>query len=511
MNNRRGKRGSRKHKAGTSRQGAAPAFTPQAALNNASSHRLYRQTVPDTRRRNITLPTAQDHKKDLNSYTHTQLLRLGRLLYENTFFGGIIREMANYTVGNGFKPAFQGMDTDWGNMVEERLANWGKVCNLRGRPFNWTTDLRLADIAISRCGDVLAVFTENEFGAPRIQYISAHRLGSRGMMEAPESTPYAGLPAYNGVIHNQFGKPVAYQVLGETEAEDIYIPARDAHLLFDPEWVDQGRGVPLFAKAFSDISDEDDITSLEMQALKIFATETFIEYTETGEATDEGDDFAAEGETAAGAGKMFETREGGAYRVAKANSGVDWKPLESNRPSPNWREFNDRTIKRVFESAGWPYEFSYGLKDLKGAVTRMVVRKAMTHIERRQGILAAFAERATIWAVAKLHKRGDFDLVQDWWKWGHSTPKQLTVDIGHDGKNEREDYKLGLSTLRDQYASKGQDWQVQLDQKIQERKYLEDKCADAGIDPATVQLLTNTERNASDPSQNEDNHDDNDE
>jgi len=50
---------------------------------------------------------------------------------------------------------------------------------------------------------------------------------------------------------------------------------------------------------------------------------------------------------------------------------------------------------------------------------------------------------------------------------------------------------MGMKTLARWYAETEDDWIDELDQAIAERKYLEDACKAAGIDPNNVVMMNN--------------------
>lgn len=58
--------------------------------------------------------------------------------------------------------------------------------------------------------------------------------------------------------------------------------------------------------------------------------------------------------------------------------------------------------------------------------------------------------------------------------------------VGQEAQNAREDFKMGLTTLRELYGKRGLDWMEWID----EAKYLLDQCAKKDADPGYVQLIT---------------------
>ena len=104
---------------------------------------------------------------------------------------------------------------------------------------------RLREYAATQ-GLSAAVYTETTDGYPQFQIIPWHAIGDRTGADVVQAGPYKGLRQYNGVIFNQYGRPVAYRILGQTPADDRDVSARDMDFIREPLAVDQGRGLPAF-------------------------------------------------------------------------------------------------------------------------------------------------------------------------------------------------------------------------------------------------------------------------
>jgi hypothetical protein len=70
-------------------------------------------------------------------------------------------------------------------------------------------------------------------------------------------------------VFNVSGRPVAYRILGDEEAKDRYVSARDFALTFSPRWFDQGRGITRLAHAIADWGDVRDIRDFTKLGVKI--------------------------------------------------------------------------------------------------------------------------------------------------------------------------------------------------------------------------------------------------
>ena len=101
---------------------------------------------------------------------------------------------------------------------------------------------------------------------------------------------------------------------------------------------------------------------------------------------------------------------------------------------------------------------------------------AQTTVEKYQAIAQKMATRIDAWRIAKAVKAGELPANADWWKFSHQTPEELTADKGYSSQVDREEYKLGMVTLRDLAARRGKDWQ---EERAQQKAEVDDLFATA--------------------------------
>lgn len=256
-----------------------------------AAYKLYEGSIQGTpfRRSQIFSTYATDTKKQVGAGDWKQLLSIGRYYYANIgAVAGAVNERATYSVGEGWAPQYLGRNKKWGDRAEEWLNTWFSICDVRGTPYDLATDLFLTSVSIDRCGDNALLLTETEDRYPMVQFIPAHRIGSRpGHKDKVESGEYAGLEICNGIIFNGQQRPVAFQILGDADdgSADRIISTRDAQLNFSPYWYDQGRGISAIASAGArDWADYRDIKDYEKIGIKTASETAVIEQNETGSA-----------------------------------------------------------------------------------------------------------------------------------------------------------------------------------------------------------------------------------
>jgi lambda family portal protein len=439
---------------------------------------------------------ASDIKQQMTTYDWRQLLSAGRFLYANIgAVAGAVNERGTYAVGEGWQAQYVGSNKKWGDKAEEWLYNWQNVCDVRGTPYDFTTNLFLTSVSIDRCGDNAMLLTESEdSGYPQVQFIPAHRIGSRSGSSVVEKGPYKGLETCNGVVFNGQQRAVAYEVLGYDDQgkDDRYVSARDMQLNFSPYWFDQGRGISALANAVRDWQDYRDIRDFEKIGIKTVSETAVVEQNEKGSA-DPGEEHFEAGVNAQGKNIYTETMEGGAIRYFRANSGSGLNVIRSERPSSETQNFiQDQIMRGAFAGMGWPIEFSWNPEKLGGANVRMVVEKAERSVKRIQKQLALVWRRATYYAVAKGIKNGFLPDDPDWFMWDAQLPKSLTVDAGYASQADIDEYRIGFRTLSEIYGKRGLDWQSAIRQRIAERKFLleELQASGTGIKPEEIQMMT---------------------
>lgn len=396
---------------------------------------------------------------------------------------GAICDKNTYAVGRAWDPKFLGQDQAWGKQAETWLREmWYPTADVRGGMFDFKTDLYIAGVSTDRDGEVYILLTESPDGWPQIQLIPATQIGNGQMKDGIiESGPYRGLRMMQGVIVNPQGRAVAYNVLGYERADDRIISARDLIQVYDPEWADQVRGLPVFTHAILDLKDLRQTQGYEKMACALASSIGLIEHNELG-APDPNDPMNVlkrQPSDAVGVIPSVTTQEvtGITARFFRAGSNSKLEAFKSDRPGDAWAQFMDRLIRNACTGAGWPFELTWDSSKLGGANVRLLVARAMRTIEDRQDLLRPIARRVAGYAVAKAIKRGDLPPNPEWYAWGFQMPARMTVDFGRDGKSTREDYILGLTNLGDILAEEGKG----LDQHIADRAVENEKLRVAGL------------------------------
>lgn len=406
----------------------------------------------------------------LPKWKHRLLLSDSRYI-ATTFplVGGGVEQKADYVCGAGWDAQFLGDDTEWGSEAEAVLRSADVLCDLRGGPYVFEKNMHIGCGLYDIDGDWFVIKTERQDlpGFPAFQFIEAHRVGSRDTWSGRvQGGVYDGARILNGIIYDDAGAEIAYNVLGRTADEDRQISARDMYHIFDPRWFSDGRSLPSVAYAVLDWYDVKEIREAEKIAQKANSSLAIIEENATGtrninNVTGGGSDQRTP------AGLQTELLEKGLIRYIKSGAG-SIKAHESNRPSDGAAKFERTIVAGAFYGMGWRIEMM-DLSQLAGAGVRGFQDNINTVIMARWKILNAVATKLRLYQVAKLIERGDLREHPEWMNWGHAQPPEFTVDAGRTSAADRDDVRAGVQSMPSVIRRTGRDPE---DVMTEQAKYL---------------------------------------
>jgi hypothetical protein len=436
-------------------------------------------------------------QKEVTVHEWRTIVSASNKLYWN--FGviaGAIEDKGMLCIGKAWTPRFLGEDKEWGKIAAEwLLGQWYPVAYVNGISF--TDGLYLDSISLDRDGDSTTILTETDRGYPQLQQIPWHAIGSRNAEKVISSGPYRGLRQYNGVIQNEFDRPVAYVVLGETEEQDRTISARSVDFLIDPKVPGQLRGFPIFTSALMDLRDLTTTQGYIKQAVAAAASIGLIEHNDMGMADPSDPAYALQDGPEACNPQLFsEELMGGMVRYFRAGSGAKLEQMDNTMPSESTNSLLERLIRNALLSAGMPPEFYWEPKGT-GANVRLIAQKVNRTIQDRQQTLAVSAKRRISYAVAKAIKLG---LIPPYkgkdqggmLKWDFSFPPVLTTDVGHAGNDAREAYRLGLRTMTEILAESGRNIEQHLDERAMEEIAIRERMQKYNLPESSFRVLLAT-------------------
>ena len=406
------------------------------------------------------------------SWDRKTIVSASRKLYLNEeILKGAIEQKSMYAIGKAWLPIFEGSDEEFGKQASAWLTDeWFKICDIRGSEYDFTTSLYLTSNAIDRDGEGWELLTEDKTGYPRIQQIPAHRVGCAYSTNSGyvKEGPYRNAKIRDGIAYNGLGQPVAASVMSE-DGKEQWVSYRNLIHNFDPSWQEQGRGLPAFTASINSLRDMLQSHEWERHALMMASAIGLIEKNETGapEIGDPANDLTRNEAVAPSTGVTVENFSGGMMKYFRANSGGGVEQLKNLRPGPEWESFHDRIIRAALAGVNWPYSLVWKASG-QGTAERHEIAKAERAVEDRQELLKKGASRKVGYAIAKAIKLGILPPSADWWKWGFTMPRKLTIDDGRVSKEQEAGWRAGWMNHADIVGAHGKNLESHYEARARE-------------------------------------------
>jgi len=421
-----------------------------------------------------------------NSPEVRRILR-NRARYEvanNSYARGIVLTLANDVVGTGPRLQMLTPDADANRRIEQLFEAWSQAIHLAAK-------LRTLRMARATDGEGFGVLTSNARLATPIQLDL--RLIEADRITSPEGNP-------NGVdeiVLDAVGNAAEYHVLKRHPGDAIYqtvldydrIPAESVVHWFRVDRAGQARGIP-------------DI----MPALPLFAqlrrfTLAVLAAAETAA------DFAAFLKTDAPAGgesdsaEPFETLEIEQRMLTTLPAGWDVNQLRAEQPSTGYAEFKHEVLNEIARCLNMPfnvaagnssgYNYASGRLDHQTYFKSIRVEQADLEETVLDRLLIAWLDEAALIPGILPSNLGPF---ADWphqWFWDG----QEHVDPAKEATAQATRLANHTTTLADEYARRGQDWETQLRQRAKEVALM----TELGLTLAQANPQSEVSNNGNDP------------
>jgi capsid protein len=449
----------------------------------------------------VTNQYAQDFNRNVTGADQNLLLSRARELTENSpAIKNAMKEISDWVIGDAWYSKFIGEDQAWGEQAVEWVDNWMGIATF-GNNRTFQKSLKIAVVSTLRDGDSIAVLTGTRINDyPQIQWIPSHRIGSYGYDNKIKSGRYKDKTVINGVIYNQYGEVIAYNVIGNSRdgTDDIQIGVKDGMLVYDPEYVDQDRGLTSLAGAINNVDDYNTIKDFELRALKHNSSIAAALHVPAREIDDHAGEYAdspfVTRETQPSGGdrtSTIESLQGGEVMLFRPEDGAKIDFLSSNRPGANTSAFLvDHVLRHAFLSMGVSMELMYDLNS-RGATTRLIAAKFQRRIEQIQAeVIYPLWKRCVGYAVAKGIKQGLLPENKEWYKLEPSYPKSFSVEQFKDVKSDLELYSKGVMTGTQMASANGWDYKKNLEEKAKELAYAREIAEKYDINPAELIMQT---------------------
>jgi hypothetical protein len=418
-----------------------------------------------------------DTKSNVSEFDRTEMVNYSRQLRAQVdVLSTAIRQKNNWAFGDAWDPHYLGRNPKWGQEATEFLnLQFYPMGNVRGPLYDFKRSLALSGAAWDTDGDDAMILTESSAGFPQLAFFPATRIGLRATgsrTKEKDNTvkggPFDGAKIFDGVIMDRNDRPIGLRITKQDE-DPQDISAFSADLAYEPEWNDQGRGIPRIAVSLLKWMNLQDIDEFIQRGLKRASALGLKFKTEGGEAG-LGNEILEESlvpqndpnNPVLPARKIVEEEiEGGECYYLDSTSGEEIEALNYPNPHPNSEAFVERLQRGSLASVGWFYEL-LDLSSTGRAPSRLLCDLANQSIWERQSSGLRRWKRAIVYAIAKGIKNGflspNYDGL-DPFMWEPGFPKQLSIDAGNDEAADRDNLKLGTTTKAILAQKRGYHWQ----------------------------------------------------
>ena len=409
----------------------------------------------------------------------------------------ITRKFGNYLTPNEYSPTTG--DRDYNQVVSEFFHEWCKRCDVTGRhTFKKLVQLGCEERPVDGdCGFAIRRIGEEL----KIQMIPGTRIGNPNSLGA-ESDNY-----YQGIITDEFGKPVAYRVYRVTR-EGVYFGAEDvaAHNFchyFDPFRVDQYRGISDFHAAIRTARMLYEILEAEKAGVRFASQQAALIFNDRGTAnprnlfTPSPASVMPNGQT-----QQNEMSEVGMIRYMGTADRVEMMP---SRPSAAFSGFVQHLMHEIAIGVGVPEGVLFGTQDYKGPSVRAEFAAADRVFTRHQGVLtdkvldpiknAVILDAIARGEIAPPPLQAGETMVQALrratageWRF----PAKLSIDVGRESAANLNENRQGAKSLQEIAGEEGTDAFSRLEQIAIEAAYVKELASKYGVPETAIRLVTNS-------------------
>ena len=417
----------------------------------------YIEGLRNTKER-IRIPYSSASREPVTGYERTELLEMGRYLYANDgIVKGAIDDMARYATP--LIPQADSGDPSWNNEAEKIFNDWSYTADIHRRVDFYDLQ-RMASVCIDRDGDVGMLLVKDPTGGYAIQLVESDRITDH---------PQTGTQFSQGVKLNKQGTPISYCVTDDSKRGYSVVSASMMSLFLEPERAQQTRGLSSISHAVAHIRDKKDILTFEKQGVKNLSSFSAVLQSEFDEVDEDAFGLSEIEETDANGDSTEITvsqLQSGAIPVLR--KGEELKSFQGNRPSTTFQGFLEFLVREFAVGIGLPYEFVWNTSGLTGPSQRFVMGKAQRKFDQRQRLLCPFVKKSWLMVIGDAISSGRIRAIDGWEKCRIQYPAKLTIDVGRESQQEREDVANGLMSRQEHYGRRGLDWQTALEQQKSE-------------------------------------------
>ena len=396
-----------------------------------------------------------------NSPVVRRLLR-NRARYEvanNSYARGIVLTLANDVIGTGPRLQMLTESADANRFIEREWMAWSRAIGLPEK-------LRTLRMARASDGEGFSVLTSNP-GLPTpvqldLKLIEADQVATPNLR-------FEAVNAIDGIEFDGYGNPVVYHVLKHHPGDSPNsllnqydrVPAEDVIHYFRQDRAGQARGIPDITPALPLFAHLRRYTLAVITAAEIAALPGGVLYTDAP-ANGEADSVEPM--------DLIELERG---MLMTMPGGWKMSQMEAQFPTTTYGEFKREILNEIARCLNMPFAISAGNSSgynyASGRLDHQMyfksIRVEQAHLEAvvLDRVLAAWLAEALLIKGYLPHLDDMWPAAHMWFFDGHEH-----VDPLKESSAQATRLAAHTTTLADEYARKGQDWETQLRQRAKE-------------------------------------------
>jgi len=399
-----------------------------------------------------------------NSPSVRRVLR-DRARYEvanNSYARGIVLTLANDVVGTGPRLQLLTSDSDANKEIERQFTRWADAVGLAEK-------LRTMRIARAQDGEAFALLTSNSRLATSVTLDL--KLVEADQISTPDLNPLTE-NSVDGIVFDESGNPLEYHLLRQHPGDArialggikdyVRLPAEAVIHWYRMDRPGQSRGIPDIMPALPLFAQLRRFTLAVLAAAETAADFAGILYT----------DAPANGE--ADAAEPFEPIELEKRALLTMPGGWKMSQMEAEQPSTTYAEFKREILNEIARCLNMPanvaradssgYNYASGRLDHQTYFKAIRVEQSHLEVAVLDRILAAWLDEAAL--IPGLLPSG-LPPIASWehqWFWDG----REHVDPAKEASAQATRLASHTTTLAEEYARRGLDWEEQIRQRAKE-------------------------------------------
>ena len=399
-------------------------------------------------------------------YSRQRLAQIARWLWDNSGMVYYATDLiANYSTPMIPRAATQ--DRQWNEAANAWFDDWAARADFYGRSDFYGLQ-RAASFCVDTDGESFAHWVDLD-GIPQVQLLDCWRIDKRSSREDR--------------IEDGLQLDAAGRVVGYWLDQKTLLPADTISHLAEWDRMSVARGLSPIRRGSNDMRDGQDIKGFQKVLSKLSTTLTAVIQGIPVPENPWGTPAVVPGEAPNEIPPPEETTQTPrTYTVAELlagdipvlDEGLELKQVTTPAAPGNNIEVIQFLAGSFVAGLGLPPAF-YLDEKLTGPNQRAVNGKAQKRFDKRKAVMARLGRDAWLRVMASGLASGRLPAMPGWERCDFIAPARLTIDVGREMAQEREDVAFGLMSRRDHYGARGKMWQRETDQVFEELDYILDR------------------------------------